>query len=455
MRANRRDGPAFGRLSGGFARASFALLGVVLGAPMASADVESDLGLNPRAAALGGAVGASGGDFTASAYNPAALIGRADEDGFGELSVGYVLAVPALFAESLEPGRDLEVSPPLTANALNLGGRFDIGTGLGVPGLVLGFAFYAPLDGLVRSRIGPDDALSWFQLGDRTSHLSLHASLAFSIAEWLSVGVGVRVTFDEEAFITGATTDLRRVVDPATGEERVEAGTSLGIDASIYGRASPVLGLLVTPTEELRFGFAWRGRLYSDDWGWARLQGIEGVGDIGFIYRFTHVYRPHELAWSAAWRVHPTIEVSAELTWALWSEAVSPTWRTLEGRFGDTLVPAGGVRITARPGLEVMLGYRYARSPFGDLGGPTNLLSNDTHHLGFGVEADLERLVEGEDVPFTIGLAGRISILEDRTEVKNGRRFVSDRALVENPGYPGYRYGGVVPSVQMSVETAW
>jgi len=431
------------------------LTGIALHATPALADVENDLGLNARSAALGGAVSATGGDFAASAYNPAALIVPGDEEGLGELSVGFVVGVPSVWTESLDPGRTLEVGPPLNTTALTLGGRFDIGSGLGVPGLMLGFAFYAPMDGLVRSRIGPDDALSWLQLGDRTSHVSLHASLAFRIADWLSVGAGVRITFDEEAFITGAATDLRRVIDPATGEERVEAGTRLGIDASIYGRASPILGLLVAPVPELRFAFAWRGRLYSDDWGWARLQGLEGVGDIGFIHRFTHVYRPHELAWSVAWRLHERVEVSAELTWALWSEAVSPTWRSLEGRFGDTLVPAGGVRISAHPGLDLMVGYRYARSPFNDFGGPTNLLSNDTHHIGFGLEADLDTLVDGEDVPFTVSLAGRLAVLEDREEIKNGRRFRSDAALAANPGSPGYRYGGLVPSVQLTVETAW
>lgn len=432
-----------------------ALLTVSVLASPAWADVENDLGLNPRTAALGGAVSATGGDFAATAYNPAALIVPTDQAGFGELSVGFSAAVPAAWAESLEDGRELALEDPLNAYAVTVGGRFDIGAGLGVPGLVLGLAFYAPVEGLVRSRIRPDDALSWFFIGDRTSHVSLHASLAFRIVDWLSVGAGVRITFDEEAFITGATTEVRRVTDPVTGEERVEAGTRLGIEASIYGRASPVLGVLVAPIPTLRFAFAWRGRLVSDDWGWARLQGIEGVGDIGFVYRFTHVYRPHELAWSAAWRAHDVLEVSAEVTWALWSEAVSPTWRTLEGRFGDIVVPSVGVRVTPTPGVDLLAGYRYVRSPFSDLGGPTNLLTNDTHHASLGLELDLDRLVPDETVPFTVSLSGRLAILEEREEVKDGRRFDSDAALLSNPGYPGYRYAGFVPSVQLSVETRW
>lgn len=434
-------------------RAASLALALVLASP-AAADVENDLGLNPRTAALGGAVSATGGDFTAAAYNPAALIVPGDRDGLAELSAGLTLALPATWATSLEPGRTLDLEAPLDTTALTVGGRFDVGAGLGVPGIVLGLAFYAPLEGLVRSRIRPDDSLSWFLVGDRTTHVSLHLSLGFRITSWLSVGAGARITFDEEAYITGTATDIRRVVDPMTGEERIEAGTRLGIEASIYGRASPLLGLLVAPLPELRFAFAWRGRLYSDDWGTSRLQGIEAVGDIGFVHRFTHIYRPHELVWSVAWRAHEAIELSAELTWAMWSEAVSPTWRTLDGRFGDTLVPAAGVRVTPMPGVDLLAGYRYARSPFADFGGPTNLLANDTHHLGLGVEVDLDPLTR-DDVPFTISLAGRLAILEEREEIKDGRRFSNDAALLANPGYPGYRYGGFVPSVQLAVETRW
>jgi hypothetical protein len=437
------------------AAASLAAALVILAASSARADGESDLGLSPRAAALGGAVGAVGGDFAATAYNPGALIVPGDRDGFGELHVGFVAAVPSVWAQSVMEGRALDLLPPDETLAIVAGGRFDVGRGLGLPGLALGLAFYAPLQGLVRSRIRPDDALSWLQLTDRTQHISLHLGLAYRIAEWLSVGVGVRITFDEEAFITGTATDVRRITDPVTGEERVEAGTRLGVETAIYGRAAPVLGVLVAPVPTLRFGFAWRGRLFSDDWGWARLQGIEGVGDLGFLYRFTHVFRPHELAWSAAWRAHEVLEVSAELTWAMWSDALSPTFASLAGRFGDVVIPAVGARVSPLPGLDVLLGYRYARSPFSDLGGPTNLLSNDTHYVGLGIEADLDRLIEGESMPFTVGLSGRLAILEDREEVKNGRRFLDDRALVTNPGYPGYRYGGLVPSVQVSVETQW
>jgi hypothetical protein len=234
----------------------------------------------------------------------------------------------------------------------------------------------------------------------------------------------------------------------------IRAEAHLGVETAIYGRASPALGMLISPMPNLRFGFAWRGRLRSDDWGWSRLQGIEAVGDLGFLHRFLHVYRPHELSWSAAYAPIPELEISAEVTWAMWSQARTPNWLNAGGRFGDTVIPAIGVRATPHPGVDLLGGYRYSQRVYDDLGGPTNLLNNNAHSVGLGVALDLDRLIEDE-VPFTVSLGGRLMILEDREEVKNGRRFENDRQLTTNPGYPGYRYGGLVPSVQLDIEAAW
>lgn len=422
-------------------------------APIARADVEGDLGLGARASALGNSVSAIGGDYAATAYNPGALIVPSDEPGLAEVGLGMIVAVPDLWIASLDDS-PIDVTPVENTYALTAGARFDVGAAFGAPGLVLGLAVYTPFDGLVQSAIRPDDTPQWLMLTDRTQHITLYAALAYRIAEWLSVGVGVRILFDEQTFITGRASDVRRVTDPETGEERIEAGARLGVDTAIFGRTSPTVGLLFAPMPNLRFAFAWRGRLYSDDWGHSRLAGIDSVGEIGFLHRFVHIYHPDELAWSAAYAPIEELEISAELTWALWSSAPSPTWASLEGRFGDVLIPSAGVRVNVHPGVGVLAGYRYVRRPFDDFGGPTNLLVADSHAASLGVEIDLDRLIEDE-VPITLTLAGRLAIFEDREEVKNGRRFPDDRALLENPGYPGYRYGGLVPSVQLGVEAEW
>ncbi|MBZ0120786.1 MAG: hypothetical protein K8H88_27580, partial [Sandaracinaceae bacterium] len=389
------------------------------------------------------------GSFSAAVYNPGAATLPADRPGFGELTFTTQFAWYDLWS-SRTSGAALDVAPVPATYAFAIGGRFDVGNGFGLRGLVLAASVYLPYEGLVLSSLVPDDQPQWLMHTDRTQHIVLHAALAYRMAEWLSVGVGLRVIFDEEAFLTGFAADVRR--DPMTG--RLLAGARIGVDTSIYGHVAPTAGLLFSPLRDLRFGFSWRGELLSDDWGYARLQGLESIGDLGFVYRFAHIYRPHQLGLSAAWRPIPEIDVSADLTWALWSQAPSPTQADLGSRFGDILVPMLGVRVTPVAWLSLMAGYRFDRAPYADLGGPTNLMTSDTHTATWGARIDLDALIDA-DVPFTVGVAGRFAFLEDREEIKNGRRFPDDAAFMRNPGYPGYRYGGWVPSLSLQVDARW
>src|SRR5690606_29669191 len=154
--------------------ALFALL--VLAAPAARADVEGDLGLGARAAALGGSVSAIGGDYAATAYNPGALVVPGDERGLAEVGLSVVIAAPHLYATRPDD-TPLEVVPVEGTYALSAGARFDVGSALGVPGLVLGLAIYTPFAGLVESAIRPDDTPQWLMLTDRTRHITLYAAL--------------------------------------------------------------------------------------------------------------------------------------------------------------------------------------------------------------------------------------------------------------------------------------
>jgi hypothetical protein len=196
-------------------------LALLLFASPAYADIESDVGLGAQAAALAGSVGAIGGDYTATVYNPGALVVPSDEPGFAELQVGAILVAPSLWVapteEAMALDRTVEVTPVENTYGLAAGARFDIGNSFGLPGLTLGFAFYAPFTGLVHSNIRPDDTPSWLTLTDRTQHIALFLGLAYRITEWLSLGVGARITFDEEVFITGTAENVRRETDPETG----------------------------------------------------------------------------------------------------------------------------------------------------------------------------------------------------------------------------------------------
>lgn len=425
-------------------------LTLLLAPSVASADLEDAVGVGVEAMALGGAVGAVGGGYSATIYNPAALAQVGSEPGpVVQLGISFYLSVPDLWVEGLDGAPAPEVTAAPGNYGVMLGARMDVGRALGIDGLHLGVSIYAPSEGLVVSTIVPDDRVQWMMWTDRLRHVGIFAGLSLRLVEWLSVGVGVRVSFDTGTFISARTIGVVRTDD----EVRITA--RIGVESAIFLRSAPVLGVRVVPVDELRLAFSWRGAITADDWGWTRLQEVPGITDLGFLFRFAHVVRPHALRWAAAFRVIDELEVSADLEWQLWSEGVSGNNAPLPGRFGDTLIIAAGVRVTPTPWLDILGGYRYVPSPFSNFGGPTNLLTASRHVASLGVSVDLDPLIADEVVPLTIRLGGRLGFFESRTEEKDGRRFSRDIQLFGNPGYLGYRYGGLVPSAQLEVETRW
>ena len=156
-------------------------------------------------------------------------------------------------------------------------------------------------------------------------------------------------------------------------------------------------------------------------------------------------------------------DVSANLTYARWSDALS-TNRNFYGCglnpcdgtspiWGDTWTPAFGVRWHATPAFSLMAGYRYQKSPLNNFGGPSNLLDNDRHVPSTGFQVDLSKLVSWLDARVTVGLQS--VILVERTEVKEFQRFQSDTAFEQNPGYPSYGYGGHAIAGSIGVDARW
>ena len=425
------------------------LAGCTLGlATAAHADPENALGLGPEAAARASAVGALPIGPASAHYDPAAI--ALAEDGTTELELAFVRTQPFLFADRSGGGElDLAAEAEPTT-ALFAGTRFDLGSAIDVPGLHVAFALFTPLDHVFQYETHPDDAPQWLMWGDRMQHIVVWLGLGYRIADFLSIGVSARVMFDVELFTTGRVRGVTRTTDPETGAEEVVADTELGEELRVVGHAAPIVGAVVTPVPGVRAGVVWRGAIRLDDWGWARVAGeTGGLGALGYVYRFSHYYRPHEIALSAAWEPTPELSVSAELTWQMWSRAVGGYFDELPGRYGDTLVPAVSGRYVVAPGLAVMGGYRYVRSPFDNLGGPTNLLDNDRHEPSLGAS------FTPDGSPVTVSLAARVAVLVEREETKDWQRFESDEDLERNPGYPGYSHGGVVPSVQLGAEAAW
>ncbi len=429
-------------------------MGVVLSPRVARADPAEQLGLGPRPSALGGAVVAVPVGFASVHYDPAALAPGGDDDGFVETSLTLIWAHPAVWIEDLQ-GHPMSpaVQPDDVLSAL-VGARFDLGHLVGLRGVNAGLELYTPLQWIYRYTLRPDDDLKWRTLTDPLQHLSMEAGIGVRITPWLSLGASLHILFDFQGDTTGYVTRVSDTTSP-TGGHVLTADADLGESVRVYGHVAPIVGVLVTPARGLRIGFTWRGALVLDEWGWARVDGSTGLGELGYIYRLDHYYRPHELELGASYRPVPTLRISADLSLELWSMALTDNHAALgPGRFGDTLVPSLGVTWTVRPGVDLMAGYRFVRAPFANLGGPTNLLDPDQHVASLGGELRLDTLAH---LPFRLAVDAsmRLAVLVTRTETKDWRRFTSDERLKDNPGYPGYRFGGVMPSAQIGVEAGW
>jgi hypothetical protein len=428
--------------------------GVLFAAGIAHAGSADTIGLSPEDIALAGSMAARPAGFAATYHNPAGLaphrLDAAAAEADGEVALGFVYAHPLVYAERSD-GSAL----PLAAEAADTrtfvaGGRAHLGAPFGVGRLALGLALELPTRNIFRWSIHPDDRPQWLLLTDRTEHIGFRAALSWRLDDVIALGGGASVLFTAETLTTGRITEVDRLEDGT-----LDVRARLGEEVTVAGRVAPLAGVLVSPHERIDLGLAYRGESYVDDFGWTRVQGVPAAGDVGHVHHFAHYFSPHTVVLAVAARPHRAVTVSADLAWANWAAALTTNHAALgPGRFGDTLIPAAGVSLRAAERLDLFAGYRFVRSPFDNLGGPTNLLDNDQHVASLGGRIALGTLAESS-VAFALGYALRLAVLVAREEEKDPRRFESDAAFLRNPGRAPYRFGGAVPGASLAVEAAW
>ena len=419
-----------------------------LAAAAASAGVEDSLGLGPRAMALGGALSARSAGFASVYYNPAGIVLGDERASAAELAVGAVYARPVLRVEGLESGdASPESEGARSTAAAVLGIVGPVGERLGVEGLFLGAYVYLP-GSMLELGLRPDDSLFWQRYTDRTRALSTGLGLGWRLASWLSLGAAVRVASTVEAHTTALVVDVQEQ-DTESGASVVRASPSYGERLRVSARPALTLGLLASPTEALGVGLVYRSEVATENFGSTRVLGIEGIGDFGFAHHFFSHYEPARIALGVSAAPASQLTLSTDLTYSRWSAAPSPNAADLAGRVGDTLGVAVGVEWQLAPRFALLSSYAFEPSPFDNFGGPTNLLDNDRHVVALGGAQSLAN--SGTRMTAALELA----VLPERSETKDRRRFATDALLVGNPGYPGYRYGGVVPAVQLALEVPW
>jgi len=425
----------------------------------AHAGFEDSLGVGPEAMSLGGSFAARGSSYASTYYNPAGLAPLGETGGFLEMTAGFVYAHPTLHVTSatganlLTPAAAQGGAPIGVADTggFLFGTRFSVGRPFKIDGLDFGMSLFIP-GKLFNWLDRPDDDIQWALLDDRMQVISVHAGLAYRINKFLSVGVSLRVLFNTQTDTNGEVTSVQ--LNPTN--DTVDTNVRLGTDSQVFAQVYPIVGVLITPFDRLRIGAVYRNASYVNDWGTTQIQGVPDLGTIGYTSHFAHYYEPLELTLAAALDVTPWLDVSADVTYARWSDAESNNFNFWgPGRWGDTVTPALGVRWKPTSALAVMAGYRFQKSPVDNFGGPSNLLDCDRHVESVGIDLHLGKLVKQPsfDLHFTGGL--QYTVLVDKTEVKNPQLFPSNQLYYANPGYPSYTYGGHMVATQATLEARW
>ena len=433
---------------------AFALLAHVCPAS-AFAGIADNIGLGTRATAMGGAYTARPGDFAATYYNPAGLAPcgtwNKDESGLTEMSFGFIYSRPVVDVESLDGVSLSTASEAPTAWGFVFGNRMDLGRIFGIDGLNMGTALYFP-SVFFQWSIDSEDQMQWLFLGDRTQVVGIHWGIGYRITSWMSLGFGLHVLFDTETLTFGRVLGAE-MEETEDGGTALRVDTQLGEEERVYGHISPTAGLLFAPVDGLTIGLSYRAQTFVDDWGFTRIQGVPGLGDLGYNHHFNHYFQPHQVNLGVGFQVNEGLSLSSDLVYRRWAKAQTTSRNYYgDGYFGDTWTPAVGASWEMISGVDLLGGFTYVTSPFDNFGGPSNLLDNHRSVFSLGMTYRLGRLLANPDLELDIHWAAQLAWLHDREERKDFRRFASDSDMEENPGFPGFTYGGFVPSGSVSIE---
>jgi long-chain fatty acid transport protein len=435
-------------------RATAAAVALALVAAPARANEPDAYGLGSRASAMGSAVVADATDFSATYYNPAALVGvRATS-----ASLGYSYAANHLSTN----GADNHVAP---AHGVS-GGIVAPGALFGVP-FAFGVGLYMPDTGLSQVEALHQETPRWALYQDRSSILFIAACLAVRPVRWLEVGGGIAfLAATKGQFQISGTADL---LMPYNSQLRHE------VDADLTAVRYPEVGARVKID-----GFGYLGAAYRGQTEIALSVGATLQGNINFaglaiplLYnlasRTADAFLPQQFVLGASFQRVRRLRVNVDFTFVNWAAYESPTAVTtsklnvqlppgtplvlppspkpvvvIPPDFSNRLVPrvgveyvipvAGGLRRLDGDDVErrlieipIRAGYVYERTPVPPQTGVTNFVDCDRHTLSIGTGITLNR--PGSVLPGSLSLDvhGQVSILPERITYKsNPADFVGD-----------------------------
>lgn len=399
-------------------------------------------GFGARGMAMGSAQVALADDFSANYYNPAGLATR----GVLQLQLGYALVDPSL---------------ELNRQDLDVDGVRGFQGGLVIPGdawghrVAVSLGLHLPDERITRLRALPEAQPRFVLYDNHPQRLVLTTSLAFEVVpDLLYLGAGLTYLSDTQGRL-----DVTGQVDL-----RDAGGTTLqsAVDVDFKAVRYPSAGLVLRPTPELRFGFAYReefdltldigvivnGDIVLDGASDNPVPLVEGAR-LEVVSRNTNLFSPRQLVFGIAWShlgsgrdlARPCWTLTAELGWYQWSRFRTPTaflTTTLDAGdlplsippnpaplppgFSDIIVPRLGAELflydSAHFELHARAGAFWEPTPAPAQTGATNFVDGDKLGVGFGLTLGLKDVTEVLPRPLYLDLGASFIGMPERVHAK-------------------------------------
>ncbi|HOX44050.1 MAG TPA: outer membrane protein transport protein [Myxococcota bacterium] len=371
-----------------------------------------------------------------------------------------------------------------TSMYLSLGFVHDFG----VEDFRLGLGLWVPTSGLlnIESQF-PDEREQYFsntvhftRFGEWSEVLSLLLGLAYQPLPWLAVGASAEVALD-----IGASIDM--YIPEATVQDY--ALVNAGFDAKPTVRA--IVGITGRPLDWLSFSLTWRDRRFSkvDATAMLNLWNYHEAGDETLPKRVEqrHLmaldFEPMEIALGAGLHLGDfTGQVS--VTWNHWAdfldthhkraqenavfEPVNEGDPTIDGSdfaFSDTWSLVVGATYEYLEGFTLAAGFSYRPTPVPAQVGRTSYVDADLFmgSLGHRFEFSLWEQSFRAELGFQLWGMPRTTVYKDPALIKDefpdrARTLIGGQPMPEaeglqtnNPGFPGYEFGGLALAGSLSL----
>jgi len=400
-------------------------------------------GAGPRAIAMGGAFSAVADDFTGGYYNPAGLLSKTST----RIGIGYH------YSKLYESANGDAIPLPHSHRD-----GFVMGYAFTLPfldflkdRLAFGYNLYQPPDYMMNVYVPKPSQPQFVLLESYTQANLMNVAAAVKVVDGVNIGGGLTFTAD-----VGGSLDLKPGIRSMLGTEVTlttvdqDAQTMLSTSAGLYvdpGKFLPAL-------EGFTFAFVWRDRYFVE----LNIPVTILLGAIPLRLDFSSnlIYTPVMYTFGVAYRVGSDLLISADVTYNVWSDFLSPSLdiktdiqipilplRLLPGRvedpnFSDTVTPRIGVeyRAVKTSWADWILrgGYAFDPSPIPEQTGWSNFIDGNKHIFSLGLGFEPKRFFGKELSENKVGLQ---TVVQYQWITKSRHTKTADiQRFHINPGFP-------------------